>query len=478
MRAAAVVTLLSLLTFGAAPGRAAEEPAPPAAPGDDQDLVDHATDEQLRATETLPPAPTIEGNIDFDVSYDDAVAQSYDDGYDPQAYAQFQDTLAPYGDWVDEDLYGRVWQPSLDVVGQDFSPYATGGQWTLTEYGWTWISDFDWGWAPFHYGRWLVVADRGWCWLPGTLWGPGWVTWRAGGGYVGWAPLPPRQMRIGSPLGPRSSWRFAAAVDLGRARPTLPPQVAPRIFGRMAVISNPRGLPIAGAQVRVNAGPALAGAAQGPAAGGAGRLLAEIAPRAIPRRAIEAHSGAPVAQRPWVRASGAEFAGRATIQRAGGTDMRRGVMPLAPTMPRGPAPARMVPPASMPFGRGAPAIHAPAAVTSARAFGGARGPSFRASPAMAPRSPSGGVPTRSYAPVYSRPSVGGGRSFGGGSSFGAGGRSFGSGASGGGGQSFSGGGSFGGGRSFGGRSSFGGGGRSFGSGGGSGGGGGGGGRRR
>ena len=27
--------------------------------------------------------------------------------------------------------------------------------------------------------------------MPGTVWGPAWVSWQYGGGYVGWAPLPP-----------------------------------------------------------------------------------------------------------------------------------------------------------------------------------------------------------------------------------------------------------------------------------------------
>ena len=150
MRAAAVVSLLSLVTFAAAPVRA-EEPAPARTPGpageaaNAEEMLDEAPAQDLRATETLPPLPTIEGNIDYDLSYDDDVAQTYDDGYDPQAYSQFQDTLAPYGEWVDDDVYGQVWQPSVEAVGQGFSPYASDGRWAQTEYGWTWISDFEIG---------------------------------------------------------------------------------------------------------------------------------------------------------------------------------------------------------------------------------------------------------------------------------------------------------------------------------------------
>ena len=61
----------------------------------------------------------------------------------------------------------------------------------VTVYDWTWVSDEPWGWATDHYGRWLFDRSYGWVWVPGPIWGPAWVVWRAGGGVVGWAPLPP-----------------------------------------------------------------------------------------------------------------------------------------------------------------------------------------------------------------------------------------------------------------------------------------------
>ena len=69
-------------------------------------------------------------------------------------------------------------------------PY-TQGHWVDTDYGWTWISDEPWGWATYHYGRWLADQEYGWLWVPGNQWGPAWVSFQQGGGYVGWAPLPP-----------------------------------------------------------------------------------------------------------------------------------------------------------------------------------------------------------------------------------------------------------------------------------------------
>ena len=101
----------------------------------------------------------------------------------------FYNELAPYGQWTRYPGYGNAWIPN---AGPDFQPYATGGHWVLTEYGNTWVSDYDWGWAPFHYGRWLYdPAYGGWLWIPDTEWAPAWVSWRSGGGYYGWAPLGP-----------------------------------------------------------------------------------------------------------------------------------------------------------------------------------------------------------------------------------------------------------------------------------------------
>src|SRR5271166_5472485 len=59
--------------------------------------------------------------------------------------------------------------------------------------GWFWDSNEDFGWATYHYGRWIRVAGTGWVWVPGDQWAPGWVSWRQtdNDDYVGWAPLPP-----------------------------------------------------------------------------------------------------------------------------------------------------------------------------------------------------------------------------------------------------------------------------------------------
>lgn len=105
------------------------------------------------------------------------------------SFQVFYDELMPYGDWVKDANYGYIWLPA---VGNDFHPYGTNGHWVMTEYGNTWVSNYDWGWAPFHYGRWFFDDYyQSWAWIPDYDWGPAWVNWRTGGGYYGWAPLGP-----------------------------------------------------------------------------------------------------------------------------------------------------------------------------------------------------------------------------------------------------------------------------------------------
>jgi hypothetical protein len=146
-----------------------------------------------------------------------------------------------------------------------------------------------------------MLGGRGWCWIPGTLWGPAWVSWRWGGGYVGWSPLPPRGVWVGRPIGAGTPWRFTAASHLGATRPTyLPSRAVPAIFGRTSVVSNARVLSMGASNVRVNAGPSRI-------VGGAGMVVtparfASVAPRAVPRVAIQPRAGVAVAARPWVQA--------------------------------------------------------------------------------------------------------------------------------------------------------------------------------
>src|SRR5206468_1232576 len=103
----------------------------------------------------------------------------------------FHESLAPYGSWVSVPEYGMCWQPTVVVVNPGWRPYCDRGRWVYTDCGWYWQSDYSWGWAPFHYGRWHNDLRVGWVWVPDRVWGPSWVCWRQSDAYCGWAPLPP-----------------------------------------------------------------------------------------------------------------------------------------------------------------------------------------------------------------------------------------------------------------------------------------------
>jgi hypothetical protein len=127
-----------------------------------------------------------------------------------RAVSEFSPRLAPYGYWVDDPYYGRVWVPNRGVVGPDFRPYVSGGHWELTANDeWLWASDYPFGSVTFHYGRWAWLSGGSWGWVPGYVYAPAWVDFRIGAsGYVGWGPAPPY-----------SVWRGGAFVSLGVRRP-------------------------------------------------------------------------------------------------------------------------------------------------------------------------------------------------------------------------------------------------------------------
>jgi hypothetical protein len=103
------------------------------------------------------------------------------------------------GSWIEVADYGYCWQPDVMVSNTSWRPYAD-GYWAYTDLGWTWVSYEDFGWATYHYGRWVRLSDYGWVWVPGRdedlEWGPAWVSWRTGGDYIGWAPLPPARVGL------------------------------------------------------------------------------------------------------------------------------------------------------------------------------------------------------------------------------------------------------------------------------------------
>jgi hypothetical protein len=122
--------------------------------------------------------------------------------------------LARYGTWQTAPDYGAVWYPNN--VPSGWAPYRAGHWSYVAPWGWTWIDDAPWGFAPFHYGRWVSYGGR-WGWVAAAqdappsaypVYAPALVSFvdvggslltgaaigfaagaLAGGGGVGWVPL-------------------------------------------------------------------------------------------------------------------------------------------------------------------------------------------------------------------------------------------------------------------------------------------------
>ncbi len=111
------------------------------------------------------------------------------------------------GRWANEVDVGPVWYPTT-YVRDDWAPYRYGRWAYVAPWGYTWVDDAPWGFAPFHYGRWVQVGHR-WGWAPGAyvqrpVYAPALVGFYGGSGFsasfsvgvgpaVGWYPLAPWQ---------------------------------------------------------------------------------------------------------------------------------------------------------------------------------------------------------------------------------------------------------------------------------------------
>jgi hypothetical protein len=122
--------------------------------------------------------------------------------------------LDRYGRWEEDPEYGPLWMPN--GVASGWTPYTTGRWAWVQPWGWTWVDVSPWGFAPFHYGRWV---QRGpfWAWSPGRyvarpVYAPALVGWVGGppayrpgvninisigvGGARNWYPLTPRDRYV------------------------------------------------------------------------------------------------------------------------------------------------------------------------------------------------------------------------------------------------------------------------------------------
>src|ERR1700730_16727640 len=113
--------------------------------------------------------------------------------------------LDDYGRWQYVGGFGMVWVPS--GVASDWAPYRNGHWAYIDPWGWTWVEDEPWGFAPFHYGRWAYAENR-WCWVPGPVavrpvYAPALVVFVGGGRFaveggpgVVWFPLAPGEVYV------------------------------------------------------------------------------------------------------------------------------------------------------------------------------------------------------------------------------------------------------------------------------------------
>jgi len=117
----------------------------------------------------------------------------------------YQD-LDGQGAWESTPDYGNVWFPR--GVEADWAPYHD-GHWSYIEaWGYTWVDGHRWGFAPFHYGRWISVRGA-WGWVPcpprtdgavsvRPVYAPALVAWVGVGAGVAWFALGPREVYVPS----------------------------------------------------------------------------------------------------------------------------------------------------------------------------------------------------------------------------------------------------------------------------------------
>jgi hypothetical protein len=142
----------------------------------------------------------------------DTWCEGRDHRYDYSRSAQYlshdvvgYEDLDDYGDWRDDSNYGHIWFPNQVAVG--WAPYHQGHWDWISPWGWTWVDDSSWGYAPFHYGRWVSAGGR-WGWIAGPVavqpvYAPALVVFIGAGGAgfggnVGWFALGPRDVYVPS----------------------------------------------------------------------------------------------------------------------------------------------------------------------------------------------------------------------------------------------------------------------------------------
>jgi hypothetical protein len=148
---------------------------------------------------------------DRDAAYESALAAEQQD-VNPGTIGAAD--LAGAGDWEADADEGPIWYPAGVAVG--WQPYSCGRWAWVAPWGWTWVECESWGFAPFHYGRWVRRGPR-WGWLPGPrvvrpIYAPALVVFVGGAGATAWFPLGPHE--------PYVPWYSASAGYVNRVNVT------------------------------------------------------------------------------------------------------------------------------------------------------------------------------------------------------------------------------------------------------------------
>jgi hypothetical protein len=188
--------------------------------------------------------------------------------YVPREVVGYQQ-LDAHGQWSQDPTHGAVWYPQGTAA--NWAPYRDGHWEWISPWGWTWVDEAPWGFAPFHYGRWAMIGSR-WAWVPGRIglrpvYAPALVAFIGGSsGGVNWS------ISIGSgrpgvawfPLAPGEAWQpgyRASPVYISNVNRNIPVQANPAYAHQrrpeaLTAISAEdfhRGRPVRGGWLRVAA---------------------------------------------------------------------------------------------------------------------------------------------------------------------------------------------------------------------------------
>jgi hypothetical protein len=186
--------------------------------------------------------------------------------YVPREVVGYQQ-LDAYGQWSQDATHGSVWMPQS--VPANWAPYRNGRWEWIAPWGWTWIDDAPWGFAPSHYGRWALIGTR-WAWVPGRIglrpiYAPALVAFIGGNG--GWS-VPVGGGKPGVawfPLAPNEPWQpgyRATPLYISTVNRNMPPvptstgyayKSRPEALTAIPAEDFHRGKPIRGSWLRVAA---------------------------------------------------------------------------------------------------------------------------------------------------------------------------------------------------------------------------------